>query len=299
MLLSELLSAFLQDRTRRCVPRIVEWYRSHLSLFIAWLFEHETIRADLVTREQIDRYIVDLQTRECMNRVGKLSPVTIQKRITAMKTFFSWAVEIGELASDPSESVVVPRRGQRLPKALTSVHVAQLLSVELSARDRAVLFLLLDSGLRLSELAALDALDIDIVRGLVHVRHGKGDKERWSVFGARTRIALEAWMLERVRMNGHSPRLFVGKRGSLTAMGCYKLIKRVGKRAGLFAVVAPHKLRHTFATMYLDGGGSPFDLKELLGHTDIRTTMVYVSVSLERLRQKHEMLSPISRLAIG
>jgi integrase/recombinase XerC len=296
MLLSELLSQFLVDRSRRCVPRIVEWYRSHLKMFIAFLFERDAVHVHAVTQELFELFIADLRQRECRNRKGKLSPVTIRQRVIAIKTLFAWAKQMGIVNIDPCVAVANPLRGRRLPKALSPDQIKKLLSVEMSSRECAIIFLFLDSGLRLSELAGLELADVDVARGLARVRHGKGDKEGWVVFGDRTSAALEAWAVERARLNGHCAALFIGEQGALTSSGVYQLVKDVARRAGLGDCVAPHKLRHSFATEYLNAGGSIFYLKELMRHTDIRTTMIYVSVSLEHLRLQHQRFSPINRI---
>jgi site-specific recombinase XerD len=297
MLLSVLLSKFLEDRSHRCVPRIVQWYHSHLKRFIAFAFELGFVCTDDVTQDLLELFISAERDRDCLNRKHPLSPVTIRQRVIAIKTMFAWAKACGVITVDPCAAVVIPKRGKRLPKALSPDQIKKLLSVNLSSRERAVLFLILDSGLRLAEVAALELDDVDIQRGLARVRHGKGDKERWVVFGSETRSALDQWIQERARLNGHCAKLFTGEQGALSTSGVYQLIKKTARRANLGSVVAPHKLRHTFATEYLNGGGSIYDLSALLGHTDIRTTMIYVSVSLEHLQQQHARYSPIKRLS--
>lgn len=293
MMLQDALTKFLDDRRRRCVPRIVEWYDSHIRLFVCWLSEQNVTEITSVTTDHIEQYIASLRDRECMNRKGKLSPATIQKRALAIRTFFRWAFRLKLIPCDLAASFTIPKVGKRLPKALTPAQVNTLLSTRMNARERAAIMLILDSGLRLSEVANLELGDLDLERCVAHVRHGKGDKERYVVFGEETRAALQAWLNERYASFGETM-LFVGLQGKLTSMGLYKLIKRVAERAGV--ELHPHMLRHTFATQYLDAGGSLVDLRDLMGHTDIKTTTIYVSVSLDRLREKHKTLSPVSRI---
>jgi site-specific recombinase XerD len=292
--LQDALSKFLEDRNHRCTPRIVKWYASHINLFVQWLAERNVTALESVTTEHIHQFIASLRNRECLNRKGKLSPITIHKRALAIRTFFHWAFKLKLTPSNPATSMIIPKVGRRLPKALTPAQVSTLLATQMDARERAVIMLILDSGLRLSEAANLELGDLDLERRVAHVRCGKGDKERYVVFGEDTCGALEAWLSQRYASFGEKA-VFIGLQGKLTSMGLYKLIKRVAERAGI--TLHPHMLRHTFATSYLDAGGSIVDLRDLLGHTDIKTTTIYLGVSLDRLREKHKTLSPVSRMA--
>lgn len=296
MKLQDALESFLEDRNHRCTPRIVEWYKSHIKMCVIWLAERNVTTLESVTTELIQQYFTSLRERECLNRKGKLSPATIQKRALAIRTFFAWAFKLKLIPSNPAASVKIPKAGRRLPKALTPPQVSALLGTPMSTRDRAAIMLILDSGLRLSEAANLELSDLDLERRIAHVRHGKGDKERYVVFGDETRTALREWLNQRHASFGEQA-VFIGLQGKLTSMGLYKMIKRVAKRAGI--VLHPHMLRHTFATAYLDAGGSIADLRDLLGHTDIKTTTIYLSVSLDRLCEKHKTLSPVSRMGNG
>lgn len=293
---TEALSKFLEDRSRRCTPRIVHWYESHIGLFLRWLSDQEIGTLEAVTAEHIEHYIAYLRDVPCLNRKGKLSPTTIRKRVSAIRTYFRWAFKLKLIEHDLAASIVPPKVGRRLPKALTPAQVKTLLSVSMSARERAAILLILDSGLRLSEAANLDIGDVDLERCVAHVQHGKGDKERYVVFSEDTSAALQAWLDERYTNFGETG-IFTGLQGKLTSIGLYKLIMRVAERAGV--VLHPHMLRHTFATAYLDAGGSILDLRDLMGHTDIKTTTIYVSVSLDRLREKHKTLSLVSRMGNG
>jgi site-specific recombinase XerD len=298
MNLNDALQKFLEDRSRRCVPRIVKWYGNHISLFIRWMAEdpHGTLELARVTLDHVERYIDSLRGRERMNRPGTISPVTIQKRAAAIRTFLQWAYKSRLIEINLVADYHLPKVGRRLPKCLTPDQVRTLLSEAMTARERAAVYLILDSGLRVSEAANLEISDLDLERGVAHVQHGKGDKERFVVFGDAARFALQAWIKERYAGCGETA-LFLGQRGQISPAGLYKIIKRVAMRAGVD--LYPHMLRHTFATQYLDAGGSLVDLRDLLGHTDIKTTTIYVSVSLERLREKHKSLSPLSRLGNG
>jgi site-specific recombinase XerD len=292
--LAAALEKFLKDRSRRCTPRIVEWYSSHIRMFLDWLAAQNVTDIEAVTLDHLEQFAANLRERDQLRRPGKMSPVTIKQRMSALATFFRWAFKLRLIVTDPSAELKLPKLARRLPKSLTPDQVKVLLGAQMSTRERAALCLILDSGLRLSEAANLELQDLDLARGVAHVRHGKGDKERYVVFGADARAALEAWLHERYASFGETE-IFLGQKGKLGDQGLYKLIKKVANRAGV--KLYPHMLRHTFATQYLDAGGSLVDLRDLLGHTDIRTTTIYIGVSLERLCQKHKTLSPLSRMA--
>jgi integrase/recombinase XerD len=185
----------------------------------------------------------------------------------------------------------MPKTRKRLPKALAPDEVKLLLSVETSERDKAILYLMLDSGLRISEVVGLVLDDLDLTRGMVHVRHGKGDKERYSLFGPITAGCLRLWLELRKSAEHY---VFVDRWGNhLTVSGVYKIIRRIAKSAGI--KVHPHALRHTFATEFLNSGGLAPDLQQLMGHEHIETTMIYAQVALDPLRERYSKLSIINR----
>ncbi len=294
---NDALARFLASRKLRCVPRIVAWYESHLTLFLRWLEGEDVREIETVTESHLRRFIESLRNRDRLTRQGKLSPVTIRMRVSAMRTFFGWLVSEGLLTTNPATRIqaLLPRANHRLPKALNPNIVRKLMGAIMDRRERALVSLMLDTGLRLSEVSGLDLADLDLVRGMARVRHGKGDKERWVVFAETTQAHLESWL--RLRSQGaDEPALFIGPQGRLRPTGVYQVIKRLARRAGLGTMIHPHALRHTFATEYLNAGGQLVDLKELMGHSHIETTMIYVSVSLERVRRQHARLSLMNRL---
>lgn len=293
MKLSQAIDLFLLDRrTRDCGVNALAAYRQHCTMFLQWL---DTLGiSDLSQWDStlLEKYLESLRSREQFRRAGKLSPITIHKRMKHLKTFFLWLVRKGYIERDVLASFPMPKSRKRLPKALSPDHVKALLSVYVSERDKAVLFLMLDSGLRISEVTALTIDDLDLIRGMVRIRHGKGDKERYSLFGQSTAECLRSWLAVR---NFPSPFLFVDKWGNhLTVSGVYKIVKRVAKCAGV--KVSPHALRHTFATEYLNAGGVISDLQLLMGHEHIETTLIYAQVALDPLRERFSRLSLINRL---
>jgi integrase/recombinase XerC len=291
--LSEALDLFLLDRrTRDCGIHAIRAYYQHCKLFLVWLEELGVDDVALLESVHVERFLESLRLRDQMQRDGKLSPVTIHKRMKHLKTFFLWMARKGYVVRDLLYSFPIPKNRKRLPKALSPEQASALLAVPMIERDRAVLFLMLDSGLRISEITALIVDDLDLARGMVRVRHGKGDKERYSRFSQTTGDCVRKWLELRRAPNQF---LFVDKLGNhLTVSGVYKIIKRLGEAAQVR--VNPHALRHTFATEHLNAGGSVTDLQLLMGHEHIETTMVYAQIALDPLRERFSRLSLITRL---
>lgn len=280
------LALFLKDREKTCTSGIVRWYHSHLTAFAILLPSGLSTDLSTVTLADLDAHLVGLRSR--------LSPVTIRKRAAALRTFFRWCSGTKLTTGDLSAGLNLPKVGRRLPKCLKRTEVHRLLAAIEDLRERAVIELLLDSGLRLNEATQLRWRDLDFEEGTIHVSHGKGDKERYAVFGASTAASLLAWRADRLFAPDPSDRVFLGERGPLSSAGMYKLVKRVAKRAEV--EMHPHSLRHTFAVFYLDAGGSIYDLSRLMGHGDIKTTTIYLDVSLESLSEKHGRFSPMNQM---
>lgn len=285
MTLDEIIQLFLANRIQRnCGTHAIKAYRQHLTLFKNWL---DPTDSEQVTCEDLNNFLAKLKEQN-------LSPTTIRQRATALRTFFKWTALQGLTKSDPSARMFIPRKPRRLPKCLKPDEIKTLVTTELPTREKALLYLILDSGMRRNEVAQLKLDDVDLPRRMAHVRHGKGDKERWVIFAEKACEALETWIKERNALPGIN-HLFTTKDGeAMKPGGIYKAVKRAAIKAGVPA--RPHRLRHTFATNYLDRGGNLHDLQMLMGHESITTTMVYVSVSLEKLRAKHHQLSMLEEL---
>jgi site-specific recombinase XerD len=185
--------------------------------------------------------------------------------------------------------VALPKRGRRLPKVLEPPVISALLnqpdaSTPKGLRDRAMLELLYGGGLRISELAALNAGDVDLEYGVAIV-HGKGAKERVTLFGEPAMDALRAY-LEGGRpslLKRPEPALFISRPGRrLTVRAIQMMVTRTATAAGIAVDIHPHLLRHSFATHLLDGGANLRTVQELLGHSSAETTQIYTHVSQAR-----------------
>lgn len=293
MRISDGNARFLADRRMRdCTAPTLRFYEQQVRYLCVFLAGRGVEDTDSITAEDAVSYVESLKARR-----PPLSPVTVRKWATATRTYYHWLYRSGLTKTDIARHVPVPRARQRLPKALSEDQARRLLAGACGERDQAIVSLLLDTGLRLAEICALDVGDIDMQSCTVHVRRGKGGKERFTVFADDCQAALERWLVARGRLSLQGiDAVFISRTNErLTGSGLYKTIARIGRSAGLD--VSPHMLRHTFATLYLDGGGAIQDAADLLGHEQITTTMLYTHTTTATLRRKHGAASPLSRIS--
>jgi integrase/recombinase XerD len=229
-----------------------------------------------------------------------LSPATIRREISAIRTYYAFLVGEGRVAADPSDRLESPRRGRSLPDILSVAEIERLLATPnvdqtLAWRDRALLELGYGAGLRVSELCGLATTDLILADNLVRV-FGKGGKERVVPMG-RTVIGAVSVYLHQLRpeldRGASGGRLLLNARGRpLSRVGAWGIVKRTAARAGIRKRVTPHTLRHSFATHLLEGGADLRAVQEMLGHADLSTTQIYTHVDREYLRSVHKQFHP-------
>lgn len=229
-----------------------------------------------------------------------LSPASIRRAVSAIRTYYGFLVGEGRVVDDPSDRLESPRRGRVLPATLSVTEVEALLGsprVEepLAWRDRALLELGYGAGLRVSELCGLGLTDLLLTENLVRV-FGKGGKERLVPIGRSVIGAVSVYLhtmrpeLDKGKSRG---RVLLNARGQpLSRVGAWGVVKRATERAGITKRVTPHTLRHSFATHLLEGGADLRAVQEMLGHADLSTTQIYTHVDREYLRSVHKQFHP-------
>ncbi|HJQ21555.1 MAG TPA: site-specific tyrosine recombinase XerD [Gemmatimonadaceae bacterium] len=231
-----------------------------------------------------------------------LSPASIRRNVSAVRSYFRFLVGDGHLVRDPSERLDTPQRWRSLPEVLTVEEIRRLLAAPtlddpLYFRDRAMLELAYGAGLRVSEWIGIGVKDLLLDEGLVRV-FGKGSKERLVPIGRSAIGALAIYVREqrpRLEQGQGKGVLFLNARGErLSRMGAWKILRKYVDRAGITKAVSPHTLRHSFATHLLEGGADLRAVQEMLGHADISTTQIYTHVDREYLRQVHKRYHPRS-----
>ncbi len=233
-----------------------------------------------------------------------LAPASISRKTAAVRGLHRFLVVEGAADLDPTATVIAPRPGLRLPKALEIDEVFRLIeapdvATPLGRRDRALLEFLYGSGARVSEAVALDTIDIDLEDRTALVT-GKGGKQRMIPVGGQAVAALEAYLPDRRRLVGERPdpgAVFVNARGRrLTRQGIWGIVRKAAAAAGLPAqAVHPHVLRHSAATHMVQGGADLRTVQEMLGHASISTTQVYTKVSPQHLIEVYVESHPRSR----
>jgi site-specific recombinase XerD len=289
-------------------PKTVAWYADILAGFRAFALAelgHEPLVGDL-SLDLARRYSARLGGGgPRANGSGRaVSSATRHGYLVALKAFAGWLRRERYLARDPLAGLVVPRAEERLFPVFSDQQLGALLAETGgdSLRDRrwaAVVWLLLDGGLRLSELTSLTAERLDLERGEARVL-GKGGRERLVPIGAAAVSPLRRYLTQRGEPMGDEP-VFLDQAGRpLTRTAVYRGVRNLGRRAGISGVrCSPHTFRHSFATRFLTLGGDVLTLQRLLGHSprSLAVTQRYVTLLDEDLRVAHRRASPGDHLA--
>ncbi len=267
-------SPSLSEGTRRA-------YRGDVGEFCEWLEKHR-IALEQVDIRVLSDYVATLGDR----RVRKLAPTTISRKLAAVRAFLRHALGPERVP----DGRLAPRRPRRLPDAPTPAEIEQLLAAlegdgAIAIRNRALVELVYSAGLRSAEAVGLDLGDVDFEQELVHVRRGKGGKDRVIPLGEEA----QHWLARYLRdarpelASGANDALFLSARGRRLDTST---LRRIAPH--------PHRLRHAFATHLLDGGADLRTIQELLGHSSLSTTQIYSHVDPRHLRRAYDSAHPRS-----
>ena len=246
------------------------------------------------TAEQFRDYLFRLMKRNQARAYVRL-------QFSALRSFYRFLVSREQLRNDPTRELQLPKTEKKLPLVLTRQQIEELLAAPMQIpkqraaptwmplRDTAILELFYSSGLRLSELAALNVADLDPYTESVRI-FGKGSKERVCPVGW---LAIEAISRYRAAANVHTGRLFINKsRRGMSPRSVWLILKRYLRHTSIPISVSPHKLRHSFATHMLDRGADLRSVQALLGHASLSTTQIYTHVTVERLKKAYADAHP-------
>ncbi len=295
---SEDVTAFLEylRTVRRLSPHTLKNYAIDLRRF------DEYCDRQKLTRQQVGTD--DIRLFAAWQHRQGLAPRSIQRRLSAVRSFFAYLKKNEQLAANPAVDVQAPRGKKRLPATLDVDQIARLLEIPddepLASRDRAMMELFYSSGLRLAEIIALDPPDLDLADRAVRVL-GKGAKTRIVPVGRKATAALKRWMIDRSQFaHPDEPALFVSQRGQrISPRNVQQRLLHWARRQGIDARVHPHLLRHSFATHMLESSRDLRAVQELLGHADISTTQVYTHLDFQHLAQIYDDAHPRARLKKG
>ncbi|WP_182336159.1 tyrosine recombinase XerC [Stenotrophomonas acidaminiphila] len=272
---------------RRMSAHTLDAYRRDLAALAQWCDAQGAGEPLALTTDQLRAFIA------AGHRRG-LSPRSLQRRLSAIRSFYAWLLKRGTIGSSPAAGLRAPKAPRKLPQVLDADEAVRLVELPTDAplglRDRALLELFYSSGLRLSELCALRWRDIDLASAMVLV-HGKGNRERTVPVGSHAMAALLAWRKDSGGANDGP--VFPGRGGGAISQRAVQIrIKQLAQRQGLFKHVHPHMLRHSFASHILESSGDLRGVQELLGHADIATTQIYTHLDFQHLAKVYDAAHP-------
>jgi integrase/recombinase XerD len=272
----------------------IEAYSSDITHFLTFLTTRKKRTLNAVDLAMIHGFLEHCQEQK------QVSNRTNARRISALKSFFTFLLRENLVTHNPFSAVDLPRSGKSLPKALSQKEVQCLLgppniATPIAIRDNTMLFLLYSTGLRVSELVRLPLAACNLSAGFVRVI-GKGNKERLIPFGDRAKEKIEQYLKTArplILKGKRSNFLFITGRGScMTRLRFWQIIRKTALAAGIDKTISPHMIRHSFATHLLSHGADLRAVQMMLGHADIATTQIYTHIDQDRLKTLHKKFHP-------
>jgi integrase/recombinase XerC len=236
----------------------------------------------------------------------KVKKVTVNRKISSLRSFYKYLIRNGKTKNNPAGMIQTSKTEKYMPNFLSVDEMFELLNAQSDRsmsglRNRAMLELFYSSGLRLSELAGLNVMDLDFNQALVKVR-GKGRKERIVPIGCPARTAVQEYLAKtnearkKVDADVFRSPLFLNTRGArITVRSIARIVDEATKRSGIGRKISPHALRHTFATHLLNAGADLRSIQELLGHESLSTTQKYTAVNINRMMEIYDKAHPRAR----
>jgi len=255
----------------------------------AFLAQTGIERVEDISRPKIEVYMLNGRTE------SNWSAKTIRNRLITLRGFLKWCVDQNFIQENPAQSIPLPKIRKKLPEHLPKADAFELLNWTKSyrylskiegLRAIAIIATFIYAGLRHSELYNLNKTDVNMDNRTIFVRSGKGDRDRYVPICDDLAIYLAQYITAQTKRQSHCPAFFVSlnndKRMSVSVIP--RLVKKLRNASGIYFY--PHMLRHTFATLLLEGGASIVSIKEMMGHSDVTTTMIYISVTPQHLRSE-------------
>ncbi len=267
-------------------PATIQRYKSAIHLFAS----SEGIKTlGQVSEQQFHRFMLAGRT---VRHWTANSYVTYHK---SFAVFFRWCVNEGYMETNPADGMEMPKTEKKLPPKLTRQEALRIMETAanmpypykfLKYRNHAIFATFLYAGLRKQELLGVKYSDVDLENRSIFIRQGKGSKDRIIPIGGSLATILDRYLLERRRLNKTCPEFFtsLNRNVGFTGTGLKRLIEKMNQASGI--KFSAHKLRHSFATMMLEGGCDIYSLSRMMGHADIKTTTIYLAATAEHLRHQ-------------
>ena len=273
----------------------------YLRRFLKWCDERSLIKAQEITRPILERY----QRHLFLTRKPDGSPLSVSGQLSylnGIRALFKWLTRQNYILYNPASDLELPKATKRLPKHILTASDAETIlnqpdiTTGTGIRDRAIMEVLYSTGIRRMELTNLKTTDIDIDRGTIMVRHGKGDKDRMIPIGERAIQWIEKYLNE-VR-----PDLVIGMSENILFLNAYgeeigltwlsRIVKNYIDQANINKTGSCHLFRHTMATLMLENGADIRYIQAMLGHAKLDTTQIYTQVSIQKLKDIHTATHP-------
>ena len=265
-------------------------YTCDLSGFVEFCAENRRFLPEMFDQYFLRRYLSELRGKN-------LSQSSIKRKLACLRSFMKYLVRIDEIEINYAKLIRSPKEHKKLPQFLTELEVQKLISqadtgTQAGTRDKAILEMLYSTGIRVSELTNLKIDGINLDRETAVVR-GKGNKERIVFFGSYALKALKEYLAIRDDFKPKNNAVFLNLRGGkLSDRSIRYMIDKLAIEAGITQNISPHTLRHSFATHMLNHGADLRDLQELLGHSSLSATQIYLHVSTTHLEEQFQSYHP-------
>ena len=248
-------------------------------------------------------YWTDLKQSDIRSHVASrhrqgISSTSLQRELSAIRSFYNYLLKKRLAENNPAQHIKAPKQARKLPKTLDVDQINGLLEAgtnsALEIRDLAMFELFYSSGLRLSELAALNLTDVDLPDNSLIVRTGKGGKSRLLPIGSKAATAINNWLQQRLKnVAASESALFVSNRGTRLSQRSIELrLNQWCKKKGIAEHIHPHMLRHSFASHLLESSQDLRAVQELLGHSNISTTQIYTHLDFQHLADVYDKAHP-------
>ncbi len=283
---SHLHSFLLDCEARRLAAGTLAFYREKLTPFVAYIVAQGVGDVGDITPSHVRAYLVHLQATG-HNAGGQHAAAR------AIRAWLNFMAAEGEIAVSPMRRVRMPKLDRRIMPAFSHDDAKRLMRAAMTARDRAIVLTLLDTGLRAREFVSLTVGDVDLTTGAVMVQHGKGGKGRTVYLGAKTRRILQRYLRLRGPVPDASPMWLSTTTGEgLTLNGLRLLLLRLGRRADV-KHCHPHTFRRTFALWSLRAGMNVYALQQIMGHADLTMLRRYLALTETDLADAHRQHGPV------
>lgn len=301
------------NRSEGKSPRTIEWY-SRVIQYLTQYLERQGYRTQLgeVNIHVVREFILYLQTKTKWSHhpffpspTGNLAAISVQTYVRGLRAFFGWLHKEGYTEENMLADLKPPKAPQKMVEVLKENEISKILScldskTASGCRDTAIVIMMLDTGLRLSELTNLKMENTHIEESYVKLM-GKGSKERIVPIGGVAQKVLLRYVFHfrTEPLYSNEDNLFLTLEGRPLSSNAVRLIlSRLGEKSGVKRFHA-HLCRHTFATSYLINGGDVFSLQQILGHTSLEMVRRYVTLASSQVRVQHRKFSPMDRMNLG